>query len=508
MAAAEYSIADVFARGARLYRNRIALVCESARATFGELDADAARLAGQIGSAGVGPGDRVVILARSCHRYLAVVGAIAKLGAVAVPLNRRLSAPELTGLVGDSEPRVLVVSDDVLALAHEVLAPLSEPPALLVLGRGGHGPAGTDDEGPPSGLATPPVRPAAPGREDVFALMYTAAVEGRPRGAVLTHANIVAANVQARLGLGLDETTVQLLALPFYHGTGLGLALAVLHAGGRTVVLPRFEPGAALEAIEAERCTFFAEFAPMLARLLEEQRRKPRDLGSLVAITGLDRPDVIREGQTAMRARFFSAFGQTETTGLVTMAPFDERPGAAGREGPLARVRIVDEVGRECVPGEVGEIVVSSPMVCRGYWQQPEATAYARRTGAHHTGDLGYLDEDGYLWYVERKADKELIKPGGENVYPAEVERVIAAHPAVREVAVIGVPDPEWGEAVKAVCVLAEGAHADAVEIVEFVRQRIASYKKPKHVEFTASLPRTPDGRVDRARVKALHGVS
>jgi long-chain acyl-CoA synthetase len=505
MTAVDYSIADIFARSARLHRDRIALVCESTRQTFGELDADAARLAGRLASAGVRSGDRIAILARSCHRYLALVGATAKLAAIAVPLNLRLSAAELTALVGDSEPRVIVASDDALALVAEVLAPLPVPPTILVLGRGRDNHAGTDDDERPGPRTA---APAEPGMDDVLALVYTAAVEGQPRGAMLTHGNVVAANAQALLGFGLDHHTVQLLAVPFFHVTGLGLALAVLHAGGRTVVLPRFDPAAALDLVETERCTFLAEFAPMLGRLLEEQRRKPRDLGSLVAITGLDRPDVIREGQALTGARFFAVFGQTETTGLVTIAPFDERPGSAGREGPLARVRIVDEAGRECAGREVGEIVVSSPMVCRGYWRQPDATAYARRTGAHHTGDLGYIDEDGYLWYVERKADKELIKPGGENVYPAEVERVIAAHPAVHEVAVIGVPDAEWGEAVKAVCVLAPGAHVDAEEIVEFVRQRIASYKKPKHVTFVTSLPRTPDGRVDRARVKALHGGS
>jgi long-chain acyl-CoA synthetase len=192
--------------------------------------------------------------------------------------------------------------------------------------------------------------------------------------------------------------------------------------------------------------------------------------------------------------------------GLTSLCPNVERPGSAGKPGPLVDLKIVDDVDREVPPGQVGEIVVRGPLVFQGYWKEEELTKYTFREGWHHTGDRGRLDEDGYLWFAGRKAEKELIKPGGENVYPVEVEKVILEHPGVHEVSVIGVLDPKFWEGIKAVCVLKGKVKVTEQELIDFVGGRIARYKKPGYVTFVDSLPKKEDGSIDRDKVKALYG--
>ena len=256
-----------------------------------------------------------------------------------------------------------------------------------------------------------------------------------------------------------------------------------------------------------------AEFAPMAGRILEAATANNNDLSSLRAVFGLDSPAIVR----AYLERYpglvwFGGYGQTETHGLAAGSPIrsaaelEARPGMPGRPGPLNLVAIVDEEDRELPPDTVGEIVVRGPNVAVGYWQLPEVTAHTTRHGWHHTGDLGRLDADGYLWFVDRKGEKELIKTGGENVYPAEVEAVLRQHPAVAAVCVLGVSDPEWSEAVKAVVELRPGQAATAEELIGFCRERLASYKKPKYVQFVERLPRTAGGEVDRVAAKQAYG--
>jgi len=199
-------------------------------------------------------------------------------------------------------------------------------------------------------------------------------------------------------------------------------------------------------------------------------------------------------------------YGQTEVSALTNISPYNERPGSAGRPLPLASVRLVDDYDREVETGAVGEIVVRGPMVFKGYWNLPEETGYTFREGWHHTGDQGRFDEDGFLWYAGRKAEKELIKPGGENVYPAEVEKVILQHPAVEKTVVFGVPDPKWKEGIKAVCLLKEGQQLESQELIDFVGARIARFKKPQYVEFVGELPLLENGSPDRVKVKELYG--
>jgi acyl-CoA synthetase (AMP-forming)/AMP-acid ligase II len=300
---------------------------------------------------------------------------------------------------------------------------------------------------------------------------------------------------------------VQLGMLPLFHVTGLGLFLALQQAGGSTALSARFDATAAVGQIAAERVTLFAEFAPMLGTLLDQAAESGTDLSSLRVVSGLDTPDTIKRFETACpNARFWAAYGQSETSGGVTFAPFRERPGSAGQPAIFSTVAIVDDLDQPLPDGRTGEIVVRGPMVFKGYWNCDADNAVTFRNGWHHTGDLGRFDEDGFLWYAGRSPAKELIKPGGENVYPAEVERTILEHAAIAEVVVLGVADAQWGEAVKAVCVCKSGARVSAEDLIEFVGQRIARFKKPKHVAFVAQLPRTAAGAIDRQAVKQEHG--
>jgi long-chain acyl-CoA synthetase len=306
--------------------------------------------------------------------------------------------------------------------------------------------------------------------------------------------------------MGLREEDSYLHLLPLFHIADLALSFSVMHAGGKNVLMTKFDPQLSLQLIEKEKITTIGEFPPMLGMLLEKLEGKNYDISSLKHVSGIDHPSNIEKLKKKAKAEFWIGFGQSETTGMVTVCPHTEKPRSAGKEGPLATVKLVDDQDREVPSGTPGEICVRGPLVFQGYWNLEEDTRYTFRNGWHHTGDIGRMDENGYLWYVKRKAEKELIKPGGENVYPAEVEMVILEHLEVAEVSVIGVRDREWGEAVKAVCVLKPGSSLTPQGLIDFVASRIARFKKPKYVDFVPALPKASDGSIDREKVKTEYG--
>jgi long-chain acyl-CoA synthetase len=277
-------------------------------------------------------------------------------------------------------------------------------------------------------------------------------------------------------------------------------------AGGRNVVLPGFDADKAVKCIEEHQVTVFVEFPPMLSKIMAKAEEGGRKLSSIRHVLGIDQPELVKRFQDATGATFWASYGQSETSGLVTVGPYFERLGSTGLPLQLIEVEVVGDSGNILERGASGEIVVRGPHVFKGYWNKDADTRYTFRDGWHHTGDMGHIDEDGYLWFEGRAEEKELIKPGGENVYPAEVEKVVMECPAVQEVVVIGVPDPTWGEAIKAVCVLVPGSSLSEGDVIEFVAARIARFKKPKHVVFVDDLPKTSDGKLDRATIKAQHG--
>jgi long-chain acyl-CoA synthetase len=291
-----------------------------------------------------------------------------------------------------------------------------------------------------------------------------------------------------------------------FHIAGLGMAFCCFHAGMLNVNMRKFDAVQAARLIAEHGVSVLFAFAPMMQTLLAHVTESGGKIDSLRAVLGIDTPEVIERYQALTGGSFYSLFGQTETSMVVTMSPYSERPGSAGRPLPLVEIQLMDDADQPVSAGQAGEIAVRGPMVFKGYWGLDEENAYTFRNGWHHTGDMGRFDEDGYLWYVARKAEKELIKPGGENVYPAEVEKVILAHPAVESVVVFGVPDPKWTEGIKAVCCLKTGETLEAKALIEFVGGRIARYKKPQYVQFVEELPLLKDGSADRAEVKKRYG--
>ncbi len=501
--AQHFTVYDLILRNALVSADRPAIIQGDATLSFGQyrqrVDALAAGLAGH----GLAKGERICILAQNDAAYLELYGACARQGLIAYPINWRLTAEEIARVVQRAAPRLFVVDAASLPQVADWPVRHKEIPYWYQLG-------GTPAEGFTPldrlylGSADVPVAEVTP--DDPFAVISTAAVDVIPRGAVLTHGNVVMANLNAMHMLAISPGDAYLVALPLYHISALGSALVHMHAGAVNVVMPRFDAAEAVRLIDRHKITHLSDFPPVLAQVLEAAEQAGSRLPSLKIVSGLDAPATIEKLHRNTQAQFWTGFGQSETTGFVTIQRVAEHPGTAGRPSPVAAVRVVDEYDRDVALGTPGEILVRGPLVFQGYYAQPDVTEYTLRGGWHHTGDVGKFDAQGYLTYVKRKAEKELIKPGGENVYPAEVETVIMQLGAVGAVCVFGVADAQWGEAIKAVVELRPGQRLTGQELGDHVGAKIARFKRPKFVEFVASLPRTPEGGVDREAVKARWG--
>ncbi len=500
----DFCIYDLICRSADCFGDRAAwLEAESDfPVTFAQFRQKLDRLAGGLQRLGIVKGDRIGVLGKNSLEYFLVYGAAAACGAIVLTINWRLSTDEILFNLKDGTPKILFVDpeyEETIAAARNGLPFVQQ---CFQLKPGGkrfpnfdEALADADDFVPADGSSC-----------DGFVMIHTAAVAGKPRGALLSHRNLVTASFHLNWLFNLTPADVHLNLLPLFHVGGLFMATCAFHAGALNVNMAKFDAARAVDLIAEKRVSVLFDFSPILSSILEEAERTGKDIRSLRAVLGIDVPAAIENYQRATGGIFYCIYGQTETSGMATLGRYDDRPGSAGRILPLADVLLVDEHDRPVPTGEIGEITVKGPLVFNGYWNLPEDSAHAFRGGRHHTGDLGRLDPDGFLWYEGRKADKELIKPGGENVYPAEVERVILQHPAVLKTVVFGVPDPKWKEGIKAVCLLKSGQTLEAGDLIRFVGERIASYKKPQYVEFVTDFPVLADGSPDRGRIKARFG--
>jgi acyl-CoA synthetase (AMP-forming)/AMP-acid ligase II len=497
-----FTVYDMIARGATLHGAAPAVIVGERALSFAELLVHVDRLAAGLTALGLGAGDRICILAQNDPAYLELYGACARQGIVAYPINWRLTGPEVERVVERAAPRMFVADASTQGVVAGWPRSKTAIPHWYQLGASaadGFTPfAALSREGsPPSAVSV--------AADDPFAVIVTAAVDVVPRGAVLTHANVLTANLVAAAAFGLTPTDRYLLALPLFHITALGSALAHMQAGGASVLMARYDAEEAVRLIDRHRVTHVSDFPPVLSTLLDAAEKLGSRLPSLRDVAGLDAPPTIQRLHDTTAARFWTGFGQSETTGFVSLQRVSDRPGAAGRPVSVAQVKLVDDYDRDVSVGTPGEILVRGPLVFQGYFGQPDVTAYTFRNGWHHTGDVGRFDADGYLHYVKRKPEKELIKPGGENVYPAEVETVIMQMDGVTGVCVYGVPDVKWGEAVKAVVEVKGAVRYTAEQVSDFVGSRIARFKRPHLVVFTPALPRAADGTIDRDAVKAGH---
>ena len=500
----DYTFYDLINRNAVCFKKRPAwLDSDDQRTlTFAEVKQHVDRLAAGLQQAGVQKGDRIGVLGKNSLEYFLLYGAAAALGAIILPINWRLSVEEVIFNLNDGTPKFLFVDAEYQAMiepAKERLPSVEryfnlKPPGgrfedfnTLSSISNGHTPVEIEDD-------------------DGLVIIHTAAVTGRPRGALLSHRNFISANVHLNWLMHLSPSDVHLNILPLFHVGGLFMATKSFHAGALNVNMSKFDAAQAVELIAAKKATVMFDFSPILGSILEQQAKSGKDIRSLRHVIGLEAPDVIEKYQKLTGGTFYCMYGQTETSAIATLGRYNDRPGSAGQAIPLADVKLVDESERVVPLGDVGEIAVKGPMVFSGYWNLSEDTAHAFRGGWHHTGDLGRFDEDGFLFYAGRKPEKELIKPGGENVYPAEVERAILEHPAVERTVVFGVPDPKWKEGIKAVCELKPGQALAPKDLIKFVGARIASYKKPQYVEFVSEMPLLASGSPDRAKVKERFG--
>ncbi len=474
---------------------------------FREAEARVNRLAHAFLALGARAGDRIGMLIPNCRQGLETILAPMKAGLGTVPLNVRLRAGEHEYMLNDSGARVLVYHEEFREHLAPIRGRLQTVESFVCVGRGQPGDLSFEEvlAGQP---ATPPDVAIEP--EDLAWLFYTSGTTGRPKGAMLTHRNLVAMVQIFLLDLNpVGERDVLLHAAAITHGSGISIFHHIARGAASAFPATRsFEPKKIFDAIQRYRVTTMFLAPTMIHMLTTSGAHAEYDLSSLHTIFYGGGPMYVEQQQAAVHTFgpiFCQLFGQGEAPMVCTTLPKAEhlvgddpvkqrRLASAGRETTGMRVRVVDDEDRDVRPGTPGEIVVRGDIVMKGYWGAPEATAETLRNGWLHTGDVGHLDEDGYLYITDRK--KDMIISGGANIYPRELEEVICGHPAVHEVAVIGVPDEKWGEAVKAMVVLRPGMRASEMEIIEHCRRWLASYKKPSSVEFLPELPKNAYGKV------------
>ena len=471
------------------------------RLTYPELDDRANRLANALAAAGVGVGDRILWLGQNSFRVVETLAAAAKIGAMFCPANWRQSADELAFVLGDVDAKVVVWQDEEIGATVRAARELAGSSALwLQHDAGGDGSYEAFLTGASSADPDRDVDPSS-----ALLLMYTAAFTGRPNGAMLSHTALITQGiVMARLS-DIDVDYVYLNCGPLFHIATFMTTLATFVAAGTNVFTRRIDADELCRLIESERCTGAFVVGPTIKQILEANKDHRYDLKSLRAFRGKPEWNEMITVDTSPWARHPGGYGQTEVMGMLTFNTLAHAPiGTHGRPSPVVQVRIVDPDDHELRVGETGEIVARGPTVMNGYWNRPEENVRRQRGGWHHTNDLGRREADGTITFIGPAT--RMIKSAAENIYPAEVEGCVAKHPAVAECAVIGVPDAQWTQSVRAIVVLNQGESATADEIIDHCRTHIASYKKPAQIVFVDALPRTPVGFVDRDAVDAQFG--
>ena len=481
------------------------------RMSWAEAYERACRMANLLAANGVGAEDRVAFLDKNSIEHFDVFYGCALLNAVAVDVNWRLAAPEVEFIVNDAESKVLVVGPDFEPIVDAIIANLPTVNKVLVI-RGSGKYADYDTELAAQPATDPGVQQ---GPDDVAFQLYSSGTTGRPKGVMLTNANFFGLLPLAREMWELDETAVNLAAMPLFHIGGGGWAAAGQYVGATTVVLRDLDPAALVRMIPELGITHGFVVPAVLQFMLMVPGVNEADFSSLRVLVYGASPiseDVLARSVTTFGCKFWQAYGLTETTGaVVNLPPADHDPNGPNRHrlrscglpGPGVGLRIVNpDTGDDCAQGEVGEIWLSGVQIMKGYWNMPDETAKSiDADGWFRSGDAGYVDADGYVYIHDRV--KDMIVSGGENVYPAEVENVLMSHPAIADVAVIGVPHERWGETAKAMVVRKPGVEVTEQEIIDFARERLARFKCPTSVDWLEALPRNPSGKILKKDLRA-----
>lgn len=505
------TLGDIARFHARERPGEIALSFEGRDTTFLDFDRNTNKVANALIASGVKKGERVAYVGKNSDHYFELLIGAAKMGGVALPIGWRLSPAEMAYIIQDGRGSMLFVGPEVSEQARAALLELDNPPQLVFMEGGGpDGFVGWRDR---QGDTDPEIKIAP---DDVALQLYTSGTTGRPKGAMLSHDNLLGGRREAA-----DEdlpwnqwgpADVSLVAMPVGHIGGTGWGIVGLYNGAKGIVAREFDPFRVLDFIERDGISKMFMVPAALQIVVRQPNARQVDYSRLKYILYGASPiplDLLRECMEVFGCGFCQQYGMTETCGtIVYLPPEDHDPNgnqrmrAAGIPMPGVEIRIEDNEGNVLPPNMVGEVVTRSRANMKGYWNLEEAT---RNTitddGWLHTGDAGFLDEDGYLYIHDRV--KDMIISGGENIYPAEVENAVYGHPDVAEVAIIGVPDEKWGEAVKAIVALKPGAKPDAESILTFARSRIAAFKAPKSVDFVDALPRNASGKVLKKDLRA-----
>ncbi|MGI9336839.1 MAG: long-chain-fatty-acid--CoA ligase [Gammaproteobacteria bacterium] len=486
-------LTQALARAVQICPEAPATLCAGRVRSWVECQQRVAKLAGALHAMGVKPGDRVAILATNSDRYLEFMFAVVWAGAVFVPVNIRLAPPEVEFWLADSGSEVLFIDEPFLPVMKALEGRLERLREIVYVG----------DAATPAGMhdyetllaAAEPAADAERGYEDLAGIYYTGGTTGRSKGVMLSHRNLVSNNTHVIAAMRFDFGMRWLHAAPMFHIADSLATFSVTMVGGSHVFIPGFTPQDTAQAIADHRVTYVLLVPTMVNMLVNHPEVDTYDLSSLRDIvygaSPMPESVIVRAMEVLPGCRFTHAYGQTECAPLVTTTgpeyhvfegPYAGRYKSAGRAVIGVQVKIADEQGNELPRGTVGEVCSRGPNIMLGYWQRPDLTAEAIRDGWMHSGDAGYMDEDGFIYIVDRM--KDMIITGGENVYTTEVEDVLYQHPAVVECAIIGIPDQTWGEAVHAVVRLREGAAATGNELLEHCRQHIAGFKCPRSFGF------------------------
>jgi acyl-CoA synthetase (AMP-forming)/AMP-acid ligase II len=500
-------LGEVLSQNARLYPNAVGARDLTRSMTFRQWNDRACRLANALLGIGLRTGDRVAILAYNRVEWLEIYVALAKAGLVAVPINFRLVGPEIRYIVADAEARTIIVQDDLVDQVEGIRADLALAPDMYVHFGGEKTPPGYRSY---EGLieraaASEPAAPIHP--EDIWTIMYTSGTTGRPKGAIRSHERSALLALITALDFGFTRHDTGMLVMPLFHANSFWCATALAYCGASAVIYDRkhFDPEECLRTLCAEQITFTSLVPTHYITMLGLPSASREDHGAdTVSKLLISSAPARQETKLAImehfrNSRLFEAYGSTEA-GWVTLLRPDEqfsKLGSIGRElTGCGRIKLLDDHGDEVADGEIGELYSRTPYACCGYWKLPEKTAEAFRGPYCSVGDMARRDEEGYYFLADRKSN--MIISGGENIYPSEVENLLGSHPKVKDIAVIGVPDDLWGEAVRAVVVLRDGQTATEEELIAWCRPRIAGYKRPRSVAFIRDdeMPRTTTGKV------------
>jgi len=508
------TLGDVARYHAEARPSEVAFSFEGRDTSFAAFDRHTNQVAAALVAAGLSTGDRIAYVGKNSDHYFELLIGAAKAGVVTTPIGWRLAAAEIAYIVGDSEAKIVFVGPELIGHIESVAAELTDRPLVVAMEPAGAGEHPTFEAWRDAQSDTDAHKPVA--TSDIAIQLYTSGTTGRPKGAMLTHDNLLAMRREAAAN-PLDwnrwgPEDVSLVAMPVAHIGGTGWGLVGLLNGAKGVVAREFDPFKVLDYIERDRISKMFMVPAALQIVVRQPRAREVDYSRLTHILYGAAPiplDLLRECMEVFGCGFVQQYGMTETTGTVVYLPPEDhdpagntRMRAAGLPMPGVEIKVIDEAGTSVPTGTVGEVAIRSPANMAGYWKLADATAKTIDTeGWLRTGDAGYLDEDGYLFIHDRV--KDMIISGGENIYPAEVESAVYGHPHVAEVAVIGVPDDKWGEAVKAVVAPKPGVTPDADDIIAFARTRIAGFKAPKSVDFVAALPRNPSGKILRRELRA-----